>query len=129
MSDNQTKSTIIVETAKGPVKGVLKTSCVGETFYRFRGIPYAKAPVGDLRFKVSVDYKSIRLGRKCTCKNFTLFFKDPQPAEPWTVPIDTTNQGPTAIGLNFLTFGLNEGCSEDCLTLNVYTKEVSRSVL
>lgn len=39
--------------------------------------------------------------------------------------MDATNQGPTAIALNFLTSGLNEGCSEDCLTLNIYTKEVS----
>lgn len=39
--------------------------------------------------------------------------------------MDATNQGPTAIALNFLTHGLNENCSEDCLTLNIYTKEVS----
>lgn len=49
MSENK----IIVQTTKGPVKGVVKTSIVGENYYRFRGIPYAKPPVGDLRFKVS----------------------------------------------------------------------------
>lgn len=48
MSEN----TAIVNTANGPVKGILKTSIVGEDYYRFRGIPYAKPPVGDLRFKV-----------------------------------------------------------------------------
>lgn len=49
MSEN----TIIVQTTKGPVKGISKTSIVGEDYYRFRGIPYAQPPVGDLRFKVS----------------------------------------------------------------------------
>lgn len=49
MSEN----TIIVQTTKGPVKGISKTSIVGENYYRFRGIPYASAPVGELRFKVN----------------------------------------------------------------------------
>ncbi|XP_037041077.1 esterase B1-like [Bradysia coprophila] len=97
MSEN----TKIVQTTKGPVKGILKTSTVGEEYYRFRGIPYARPPVGDLRFK------------------------DPQPVEAWTTPVDATSQGPTAIAFNFVTFGLNEGRSEDCLTLNVYTKDIT----
>lgn len=118
MSEN----TIIVETVNGPVKGILKTSIVGESFYRFRGIPYAKPPIGDLRFKVSVNNT---LWRRFVW-TITFFDKDPQPVESWTDPVDATNQGPTSIGLNFITFTLNEGCSEDCLTLNVYTKEVGR---
>lgn len=48
------KNTIIVGTTKGPVKGIRKTSILGTDFYRFRGIPYAKAPIGELRFKVLV---------------------------------------------------------------------------
>lgn len=48
------KNTIIVKTTQGLVKGIRKTSILGKYFYRFRGIPYAKAPIGDLRFKVVV---------------------------------------------------------------------------
>lgn len=48
------EKTIIVETTKGPVKGILKTTSLGEDFYRFRGIPYARPPIGDLRFKISI---------------------------------------------------------------------------
>lgn len=45
--------TTIVETNYGPVRGIKRTSAVGDHFYSFRGIPYAKPPIGDLRFKVS----------------------------------------------------------------------------
>lgn len=44
--------TVIVETNSGPVRGNHRTSVLGEKFVSFRGIPYAKPPVGDLRFKV-----------------------------------------------------------------------------
>ncbi len=36
----------------GQVRGSQMTSQVGRSFYAFRGIPYAKPPVGDLRFSV-----------------------------------------------------------------------------
>lgn len=44
--------TFIVDTNYGPVRGLKRTSAVGEQYYSLRGIPYAKAPIGDLRFKV-----------------------------------------------------------------------------
>lgn len=43
----------IVETKLGIVKGKTVHSRSGMPFYAFQGIPYAKPPVGDLRFKVS----------------------------------------------------------------------------
>lgn len=55
------EKTIIVQTTKGPVKGIVKTSIVGEDYYRFRGIPYAKPPVGELRFKVSSKNVSVNI--------------------------------------------------------------------
>lgn len=48
-----TPDTTIVETSFGPVRGIKRTSAVGDQFFSFRGIPYAKPPVGELRFKVS----------------------------------------------------------------------------
>lgn len=43
-----------VETKYGQVRGVRKSSMLKNVdFYSFRGIPYSKSPVGELRFKVS----------------------------------------------------------------------------
>lgn len=43
----------IVKTKNGKVRGVWKTSLLKNIpFYAFKGIPYAKPPIGDLRFKV-----------------------------------------------------------------------------
>lgn len=43
----------IVETGNGKLRGIIKENFKGEKFHGFLGIPYAKPPVGDLRFKVS----------------------------------------------------------------------------
>lgn len=45
--------TVVIETNYGPVRGIKRISAVGDEFFSFRGIPYAKPPVGGLRFKVS----------------------------------------------------------------------------
>lgn len=43
-----------VDTNNGKVRGIRKTSLIKEVnFYSFKGIPYAKSPTGELRFKVS----------------------------------------------------------------------------
>lgn len=47
-------SDIIVEVQQGKIKGTTGNDYYGGDFYKFMGIPYAKAPVGELRFKVSV---------------------------------------------------------------------------
>lgn len=38
----------------GQVRGSEMTSEAGRSFYAFRGIPYAKPPIGDLRFRVRI---------------------------------------------------------------------------
>lgn len=43
----------IIVTGLGKIQGSVLKSRLGVLFYGFRGIRYAKAPVGDLRFKVS----------------------------------------------------------------------------
>lgn len=48
--------TFVVSTSYGPVRGNKRVSCVGDTFYSFRGIPYAKPPLGALRFKVGASH-------------------------------------------------------------------------
>jgi para-nitrobenzyl esterase len=70
----------------------------------FRGIPYAAAPVGDLRFRA------------------------PQPVTPWSGVRDATHFGPSAPQLGAMNWlvaravgGAGGRQSEDCLTLNVWT--------
>jgi cholinesterase len=43
---------LTVMTSNGPVMGVKKTSVYGIDYISFHKIPFAKAPVGDLKFKV-----------------------------------------------------------------------------
>lgn len=43
----------IVSTKYGPVKGITALSRLGRPYLSFRGIPYAKPPIGKLRFKVN----------------------------------------------------------------------------
>ena len=88
--------TSAVETSGGRVEGTRKHGV-----QQFRGIPYAAAPVGDLRFR------------------------PPQPAEPWAGTLEATRFGPQALQapspLENLFGGTPPPSSEDCLTLNVYT--------
>ncbi|XP_050307837.1 juvenile hormone esterase-like isoform X2 [Anthonomus grandis grandis] len=79
----------------GKVRGEICQDARGGKFYSFTGIPYAKPPIGPLRFKA------------------------PVPVDPWPDTLDATKAGNTAVQENFLT-KLIDG-SEDCLNLNVYT--------
>lgn len=44
---------LIITTEQGKVRGKICEDYHGGSFYSFSGIPYAKAPTGPLRFKVS----------------------------------------------------------------------------
>jgi para-nitrobenzyl esterase len=86
----------VVGTGDGPVRGVAEDDVTA-----FRGIPYAAPPVGDLRFKA------------------------PRDPEPWTEPRDATEFGP-ACAQEDDEAELAEGgsISEDCLTLNVWSRSL-----
>uniref|UniRef100_A0A0K8VYW1 carboxylesterase n=1 Tax=Bactrocera latifrons TaxID=174628 RepID=A0A0K8VYW1_BACLA len=88
----------IVSTASGKVRGQLREGIYGDTYYSFDGIPYAKPPLGKLRFK------------------------SPQPVEPWHGVRDCTICPPMCIQSNYYT-GVIDGI-EDCLYLNVFTKKL-----
>lgn len=48
--------TFVVETPSGAVRGlVLRTVWNSVKYSSFKGIPYAKPPLGDLRFKVKLS--------------------------------------------------------------------------
>lgn len=87
----------MVDTRDGPVAGAV----VSDGVVAFKGIPYARPPVGELRWK------------------------PPLAPEPWTAPRDATHFGPpcmqSAIGEGAAGRNAVPGTpSEDCLTLNVW---------
>jgi para-nitrobenzyl esterase len=97
--------TLVVRTPYGLVAGNQENDVAV-----FRGIPYARPPVGELRFRA------------------------PLPPEPWDGPRDATRFGPIAMqnpSPMDSVFGRVErpAASEDCLTLNVWTPAVSSEFL
>jgi para-nitrobenzyl esterase len=88
--------TATVETASGKVAGFSKDGVL-----RFNGIPYAKPPVGKLRWRM------------------------PEPAEPWSGVRDCSRFGPIAPQIQGTAEGILGGTagqkSEDCLFLNIWT--------
>jgi para-nitrobenzyl esterase len=91
-----TTDDLLVRTKSGDLRGVTEN---GVTV--FRGIPYAAAPVGDLRFA------------------------PPQPAAAWTGVRDATKDGPIPpqgrSRLAHVMGDVERPQSEDCLTLNIWT--------
>lgn len=94
-------SNLIVEIDQGKLKGCEAKDYHGGTFFKFLNIPYAKAPIGDLRFKA------------------------PQPPDSWDNVRDATKEGPECpSGDMYFTYFI--GNEDNCLNLNVYTKEIPK---
>ncbi|XP_026735073.1 esterase FE4-like [Trichoplusia ni] len=85
-----------IDVKQGRLQGKECVTFYGKKYYSFEGIPYAKPPVGKLRFKA------------------------PEPPENWTGIRDATKPGNKCCQLNPYSNTAMEG-SEDCLYLNVYT--------
>uniref|UniRef100_A0A1Q3FHV4 Carboxylic ester hydrolase n=1 Tax=Culex tarsalis TaxID=7177 RepID=A0A1Q3FHV4_CULTA len=95
------KDDVIVAIKTGKVEGVKETLPNGEQSYRFSGIPYAKPPVGELRFK------------------------PPVPLESFGVDVlDCTKERSNAFGVMYFEPEGAQNASEDCLFLNVHTPSV-----
>ncbi|XP_061709463.1 carboxylesterase 4A-like [Cydia pomonella] len=87
---------LIVTVKQGKLQGATETLYDGSTYYSFKGIPYAQAPVGQLRFKA------------------------PLPPQSWEGIRQATEYGSICAQYDSV-FKLFKG-SEDCLFLNVFTK-------
>jgi carboxylesterase type B len=98
--NGQDSNSPIVETLQGSIKGKIETNSNGRQFFAFRGIPFAKPPVGELRFE------------------------RPQPGEKWEGIRDGSMEGPMCPQIDFFT--QQPQFTEDCLFLNVYTPEEPR---
>uniref|UniRef100_A0A1B0G6M7 Carboxylic ester hydrolase n=1 Tax=Glossina morsitans morsitans TaxID=37546 RepID=A0A1B0G6M7_GLOMM len=62
----RTNEKIIVSTTYGPIKGVKRKTIYGDSYYSFEGIPFAKPPLGDLRYKAPLPPDSWTDVRSCT---------------------------------------------------------------
>jgi carboxylesterase type B len=106
LCDAFTSKSLKVRIDDGKIIGRFMRSTSGRPIRAFMGIPYAKPPVGKLRFKA------------------------PQPVEPWFHNILYAHEEPPMCS-QVNTFAMSksdmkfEG-QEDCLYLNVYTPEVSQ---
>ncbi|XP_039966368.1 venom carboxylesterase-6 [Bactrocera tryoni] len=89
-------SDMVLTTALGKIRGTLLPSQIGRNFYAFRGIPYAKPPVGALRFK------------------------PPEPVDQWFDIFDATFDGPRCPQPGLY----SDDVSEDCLRVNIYTRDL-----
>ncbi|WP_307823229.1 carboxylesterase family protein [Microbacterium sp. KRD172] len=87
--------TPLVETASGPVRGFWRDEGSPDASAAFLGIPFAKPPVGDLRFEA------------------------PTPPEPWTEPLEATAYGATALRISGVDNLIPEPAVPGTSTLNV----------
>lgn len=92
----------IVQLETGSVRGLIRSTPQGREFYAFLGIPYAKPPTGDLRFR------------------------PPVPVDPWDGVYNATAEAPLCMQLTFEVPVPYTGV-EDCLQLNVYTPMLNES--
>ncbi|KAK9511452.1 hypothetical protein O3M35_000105 [Rhynocoris fuscipes] len=94
---------IEIKTKLGNIIGDERKSRDGKTYYAFTGIPYAKPPLGKLRFK------------------------NPVKTEGWEGTLEATKPLPTCIQIpSFIPTMRDKPIGqEDCLYLSVYTPDVS----
>ncbi|XP_055606001.1 esterase FE4-like [Uranotaenia lowii] len=92
-------SRIAVQVAQGNIYGVRDELPNGEHYYYFKGIPYAKPPVGNLRFR------------------------SPVPIEKYSVSyLDCTKEGKNCMGMDIFTKEITG--HEEGLFLNIYTPKM-----
>ncbi|KAH8358452.1 hypothetical protein KR093_000393, partial [Drosophila rubida] len=88
----------VVKTKLGAVRGVKRHTIWGGSYVSFEKIPFAKPPLGELRFRA------------------------PEPVEPWERELDCTSSGEKPLQTHMF-FSKFAG-TEDCLYLNVYAKDL-----
>ncbi|XP_062543904.1 esterase B1-like [Armigeres subalbatus] len=98
---NGEKDDVIVDISPGKIRGVKHILPNGQNFFSFSGVPYAKPPVGDLRFK------------------------PPVPVEKFDDDVlDCQREGNNCYSYLYFPPEAEKLASEDCLFLNVYTPKL-----
>ena len=109
ISNEESSEVRLTIPAYATLRGIKLTE-FGNKMFKFLSIPYAKAPIGELRFKEPVEYR-------------------PEAAD---VVLDNTKYGPICpqffdeILVKTVT-PLTRNMSEDCLTLNIWTPTLPKS--
>ena len=67
------KNIVIVKTETGSIQGIRKESILGGEYLSFQKIPYAEAPVGALRFRVSAFRLFLLSQCKYMCHSLTKY--------------------------------------------------------
>ncbi|XP_022165706.1 esterase FE4-like [Myzus persicae] len=95
----------VLQLDQGKLTGSSLRSRNGREFKAFQGIPYAKSPTGDLRFK------------------------DPVPADPWIGILNATTEPQPCIQKNLFHYQKVDILvgAEDCLYINVYTPKIPKT--
>ncbi|PNF29114.1 hypothetical protein B7P43_G12621 [Cryptotermes secundus] len=89
-----------VTVVQGALRGLYLTSRKGRQFVGFQGVPYAKPPLGEMRFK------------------------SPEPPESWVGVREATQYAPICTQRSIFAKQVEVAGSEDCLYLNVFTPQV-----
>lgn len=89
---------VIADTEYGKVQGIRTKSALNQSYISFLGIPYAQKPIGNLRFK------------------------DPQKPSPWNEVLQACEEKSGCLSID--EFQKSLVGSEDCLYLNIFTKDV-----
>ncbi|PQE08409.1 hypothetical protein CJF30_00005273 [Rutstroemia sp. NJR-2017a BBW] len=105
-----------VQTSSGPVNGHAASNATGVSEYL--GIPFAQPPIGDLRFAAPVAYNGT-----ATINGTNFGYTCPQQSSHYNLSL-IQEANITTAGINLLQqIGTTiTAQSEDCLTLNVWTK-------
>ncbi|KAI8203364.1 hypothetical protein K4K49_008427 [Colletotrichum sp. SAR 10_70] len=108
---------LTVSTTNGPITGHLASNA--SAVIEYLGIPYAKPPVGDLRFappvqfRSNASYEASKFGFDCPLS----------PSKKVDYP-DMTSQAQRII--SYFASGAGTPQSEDCLTLNIWAKPANK---
>ncbi|GAB7354517.1 hypothetical protein MBLNU459_g4983t2 [Dothideomycetes sp. NU459] len=112
------RSQLTVKTTNGTITG--HRACNQTEVLEFLGIPYAAPPIGSLRFAAPAPYtKNVSY----IASNFSPSCPE-TPSKPVAYPNETA-QGPRIVAA--FSSQLNHTQSEDCLTLNIWTKPSAKS--
>ncbi|CAF4754248.1 unnamed protein product [Pieris macdunnoughi] len=90
----------LVTVTEGKLRGTVEKIYDGSSYFSFKGVPYAEAPVGAHRFQ-----------------------SQPLPPRNWPGVRDASKHGPICTQYDFTISQYIEG-SEQCLFVNVYTKSL-----